>query len=123
MNDPPLDPISAWRQLSVDVQEQIGATAIAFALGSAGATVRSSVVDSTWFEAAEAEAQARLIDLVGEHVLEDDKPLPYPLLGPIGIRQCRVCGWTEQHRSSKLRHWIADHLCSECTPRTVPDQP
>jgi hypothetical protein len=118
VNDPPLDPISAWRELPAEVQERIGATAIAFALGSAGATVRS-----TWFEAAEAEAQAMLIDLVGEYVLEDNKPLPYPLLGPIGIRQFRVCGWTEHHRRSERRHWIADHLCSECAPHTVSDQP
>lgn len=120
MNDPPLDPVSAWRDLSPEVQERIGATAIAFALGLAGANIRSPLVDSAWFEAAEHEAEAVLLDLVGEYVLEDDKPLPYPLLGAIGVRQCRLCGWTEHHRSDERRHWIADHMCSECAPRPIP---
>lgn len=43
-------------------------------------------------------------------------PPALPDLNVFGIRQCRICGCTDQHACPGGCSWAAEDLCSRCSP-------
>lgn len=114
-----LDPLTAWLALPPDVQQLIGATAIAITVGALGvdlAVERGDPAAHRSRYAASEEAQSLLRALVAINVLDGDDTVlpPRPDLRPLGIRQCRECGCTDDFACDGGCSWVETDLCSVC---------
>jgi len=118
-----IDPVVAWRSLSIEARDAIGAAAIAATVGVLGADIAMERADIFAYRprrSASEEAQSLLRALVNINVLEgDDTDLPpRPDLRPLGIRQCRTCGCTDDFACDGGCSWVETDLCSACVPKT-----
>jgi hypothetical protein len=128
VRDGKLDPLAAWRALPPEVQQQLGAAAIAAEIGDLGEVVAAELgvpEEARPFEIAGTEAGALMFQLVTVFVLggEDTMLPPRPDLRPLGIRQCRVCGCTDELACIGPGgigcEWVELDLCSACVPGCV----
>jgi hypothetical protein len=137
-----LDPLAAWDALDPAMQRQIGAAAIAEAAGAMAMAVlgvgdAAQAVELSFEEAADLYDQSlpyanavtasceRLAVLVQSCLGYGDGALPpVPDLRPLGIRQCRSCGCTDERLREGGCSWVETDLCSACVPGAwhVPDQ-
>ena len=114
-----LNPLAAWRALPPQIQQLIGAAAIAIAVGDIGATIAIEQAEPRSrgpFQTAATEALGVLHDLVAIHVLGGDisELPPLPDLRPLDIRQCRACGCTGGFACDNGCSWVEADLCSAC---------
>jgi hypothetical protein len=119
------DPLAAWRSLPPEIRERIGAAAIAAAVCNLGAHIAIEQADPIahgHFHVAEGEALSLIFELVNINVLGgDDTTLPpRPDLRPLGIRQCRVCGCTDDYACDGGCEWVEPDLCSSCITSALP---
>lgn len=118
---PALDPLAAWNTLAPEIQQRIGAAAIAVAVGSLGLNIALEQADPEAHRPhyiAYSEALSLIYELVTGTILRgDDETLPpRPDLRPLGIRQCGACGCTDDFACDGGCEWIEDDLCSTCVP-------
>ena len=123
--DDGFDPVAAWLAMPFDVRERIGAAAIAAAVANLGTEIALELADpmaQRRHHAAESEALSLIYELVNINVLgSDDTTLPpRPDLSPLGIRQCRVCGCTDDHACDGGCDWVETDLCSSCAQVASP---
>lgn len=116
---PALDPLAAWQALPPDVQQRIGAAAVAVAIGSLGLNIAIEHADPAAHRprhVAYSEALSLIYELVTINVLGgDDTTLPpRPDLRPLGITQCRACGCTDDFACDGGCYWFRPDLCSAC---------
>ena len=119
-----LDPLAAWRALPLEVRERIGASAIAAAVANLGASIAIELADPIahrHHRTAESEALSLIFELVSINVLDGDDTVlpPRPALRPLGIRQCRICGCTDNFACDGGCDWVATDLCSSRGPCTM----
>jgi hypothetical protein len=115
------DPVAAWLALPADVQQQIGAAAIAAEIGVLGAAVAVELGVPELARSREnigLEARSFMFELIVIHLLDgNDAALPpRPDLRPLGIRQCRACGCTDEYACEGGCSWAQEDLCSNCAP-------
>ena len=115
-----IDPLAAWHALPPELQQHIGAAAIAIAVGDIGVTIAIEQADPRShgpFQNASTEALGVLHDLVAIHVLGGDvsELPPLPDLRPLDVRQCRACGCTDGFACDNGCSWVEADLCSACT--------
>jgi hypothetical protein len=116
-----LDPLAVWLSLPPEVRERIGAAAIATAVANLGSNVAEEIADPIayrYYHTAESEALSLIFELVNINVLSgDDTTLPpRPDLRPLGVRQCRACGCTDDFACDGGCGWVEIDLCSACVP-------
>jgi hypothetical protein len=121
-----LDPVATWQRLPPEVRVAIGAAAIAACVGFHGADIAIDQADPAARRprsTAGVEALALLMDYVGIYVLggEESTLPPRPDLHPLGIRQCRACGCTDNFACDGGCSWIETDLCSACVPAAPGD--
>jgi hypothetical protein len=65
-----------------------------------------------------AEALSLLLALIAGHVLRTDDEVipPWVDLRPLGIRQCKGCGCTDDFACEGGCAWVTEDLCSRCPP-------
>jgi len=116
-----LDPVVAWDAIPPAVQRLIGAASVAATVADLGVKIASDTGDgvaSAPRYAAVIEALSLIADLVTIHVLDgEDMALPpRPDLRPLGIRQCRACGCTDDFACDGGCSWAEPDLCTACVP-------
>ncbi|WP_448208222.1 hypothetical protein [Azospirillum sp. sgz302134] len=113
-----VDPVAAWQALSPTVRDQIGAAAIAHALGIIG-SYQGLAPEPGW-HAADAESLSLMEELLRDHLpaafSAEDVPVR-PDLGRLGIATCRECGCTDRCGCPEGCHWAEPDLCSVCAER------
>ncbi len=111
-----VDPLALWKTLSPDVQEYLGALAIANELAAMGATSDSlGMLAIDAFERIANECYGEISDIIVECLPDAFDGMGEPLrpdLNKLGIRQCTSCGCTEANGCS----WAAATLCTGCVP-------
>jgi hypothetical protein len=118
-----VNPVTIWASLPPDIQAQIGATAIANELAGQGAT--SDFLDlnlTRAFERADSETGGELTDLITLHCPDAFRPDGEPLLpdlNALGIRQCHICGCTDNYGCPAGCCWTGPTTCSACAPAPV----
>jgi hypothetical protein len=117
--DNTLDPFAAWRALPPDVQQRLGAAAVAVAVANLGLNIAIELADPAAHRprvAAFSESLSLIYELVTINLLAGDDTTmpPRPDLRPLGIRQCRDCGCTDDYACDGGCHWVQDDLCSAC---------
>lgn len=105
------DPLAAWTRLDPRVKEQIGAAAVA--QGAADVCLGESASEFD-FDAASAESSRVIAALVEGSVLQRGQIPDGIDLAPLGIRQCRQCGCTEDFACDGGCEWAEEKLCSRC---------
>lgn len=115
------NPFEAWRALSPEAQERVGAAAIAWAIGSIGD--EEGAQPNQGFLAATIEAELIVRQSMTDEaadLLFSECGAPFlPDLRPLAISQCRVCGCTDRCACPEGCSWVEDDLCSACAGRNA----
>jgi hypothetical protein len=116
-------PLTLWRTLTPDLQEQIGALLLAAELSTQLADAHDDTVIPELAAASAAREEAQ--DLIAQHLPQAYMPTGEAQqvdLNTIGIRQCTSCGCTDKYACQTPTgtcHWVpaaAEPTCSNCLP-------